>query len=363
MLICKQSIRGVYYMKTVATLALKPGMILGEDVLTYKNELLLPKNTKVDDIVVAKLNRYSIMCVQIMEEADFATTHFEKVRVSEGFKRFEEKYNIYMPMYKKMINDLIYTGKSLDQNTLFQIYAELSGCAKNGELLLDYLYNMLPSEDDLTYAHCVNSALIAGVFGTWLGLPNKDIFTLIFCGFVYDIGKLLLPPQLIWKPDKLTDEEYEFVKTHVIRGYHIIKDQGFEDNIIQAALQHHERCDGTGYPNKLKDNEINQYAKYMSIIDAYEAMTSARTYRASLIPFKGIENFERSSSHYNSIILNPILQRIANSQLGMTVRLNNDQIAEIILINQQKLSRPLIKCGDYVIDLIKYPDLQIEAIL
>ena len=350
-------------MKTVATLALKPGMVLGEDVLTYKNELLLPKNTKVDDIVIAKLNRNSIMCVEIMEEADFATTHFEKVRVSEGFRHFSDKYSIYMPMYKKMIDDLIYTGKALDQNTLFQIYAELSGCAKNGEHLLDYLYNMLPSEDDLTYAHCLNSALIAGVFGTWLGLPNRDIFNLIFCGFVYDIGKLLLPPQLIWKPGRLTDEEYEYVKTHVIRGYHIIKDQGFDDNIIKAALQHHERCDGTGYPNGLKDNEINQYAKYMSIIDAYEAMTTARTYRSSLIPFQVIENFEKSASHYNGIILNPILARIANSQLGMTVRLNNDAMAEVILINQQKLSRPLIKCDDEVIDLSKRTDLDIVAML
>ncbi len=350
-------------MKTIATMALKPGMVLAEDVLSYKNELLLSRNTTLDDIAIAKLSRYSIMCVSIKEEADFATTHFEKVRVSEGFRRFEQVYAIYMANYKKMIDGLINEDKPLSLETLYQIYGEITGCAKTGEILLDYLYNMLPTEDTVTYSHCLNSALVAGVFGTWLGITQKELFILIQCGFLYDIGKFMLSPDLMWKPDRLTDEEYARVKTHTVRGYHIIKNHQVDENVLKATLQHHEKCDGSGYPNGIKEDDINFYAKIIAIIDSYCAMTSARSYRKTLIPFEVIENFERTDVKYSRALLKPILTHIANSQLGMTVRLSDGSIAEIILINQLKLSRPLVKCGDNLIDLAKRTDLSITAVL
>lgn len=350
-------------MKSIATMALKPGMVLGEDVLSYKNEMLLPANTVLDDISIAKLSRHSIMCVPIKEPEDFATTHFEKIRLSYGFKHFSQTYNIYMPVYKKMIDGVVFDNKAPDFQTLYQVFAELTGCARTGETLLDYLYNMTPSEDDMTYAHCLNSALIAGVFGTWLSLPRNDMFLLIYCGFLYDIGKIVLPPEILWKPTKLTAIEFERVKTHTMNGFNILKDHNLDENIIKATLMHHERCDGTGYPSKLKEDQINLFAKYISIIDAYEAMTSARTYRQSLTPLQVVGNFEDTSRYYSSIILNPILKHIAQSQLGMTVRLNDERLAEIILINDQKLSRPLLKCGDEIIDMSKSPDLSIIAVL
>ncbi len=350
-------------MKMTAVMALKPGMVLAEDVLNFKNELLFPANTTLDDRAIAKLSRHSIMCVEVKEEEDFATTHFEKIRVSAGFRHFEKTYNIFLPKYKKMIDGLINDKTPIDVSMLFQIYAEITGCAKTGELLLDYLYNMLPSEDNLTYAHCLNSALIAGVFGTWTGMPREDLFRLIQCGFFYDIGKLMLPQELIWKPSKLTDMEFELMKTHTLQGYNLLKDQDLDESILLATLEHHEKCDGTGYPSKLKEDQINLFAKYISIIDAYEAMTSARTYRQSLVPFQVIENFERTERFYPAIILRNILLHIANSQVGLTVRLSDDRLAEVILINQRKLSRPLVKCEDEVIDLVKFPDLKIVAVL
>ncbi len=350
-------------MKMTAVMALEPGMVLAEDVLNYKNELLFPANTKLDEIAIAKLSRHSIMCVEIKEPEDFATTHFEKVRVSRAFKQFEKTYNIYMPRYKKQIDGLINDKQHIDLGILFQIYAEITACAKNGEALLDYLYNMLPSEDDMTYAHCLNSALIAGVFGTWLGLPQTDIFLLIQCAFLYDIGKLVLPQEIIWKPTRLTDMEYEMIKTHTFKGFNLLQDENLDENILKATLMHHERCDGTGYPSKLKEPQINRFAKIISIIDAYEAMTSARVYRQSLIPFQVIENFEKTERYYDTLCLKQILSHIASSQLGLTVRLSDDTLAEVILINSLKLSRPLVKRENDLIDLSKIPDLNIVGVL
>lgn len=345
-------------------MALKPGMVLGENVLNYKNELIFPVDTVVDDLVIAKLARHSIMCVAIKEEIDYATTHFEKVRLSTEFKYFEVTYNDCMPIYRKIMNDFVTQKAPVSVNRLMELYVKISSCAKNGEQLLDFLYNMLPSEDDMTHAHCLNSALIAGVFGTWLGLPKENIFLLIQCAFFYDIGKLKLPQDLIWKPSKLTDLEFTKMKIHTMLGFDLLKDMKVNDHVLKATLQHHERCDGSGYPSRLRGDKIDVFAKYIAIIDSYEAMTSARTYRQSLNPFQVIANFEKAGfDKYDETIIRPILSHIASTQIGFSVRLSDDTEAEISSITEEHLSRPLLKTkkGE-TIDLNNLPELEIVAI-
>ena len=350
-------------MKNVARMALKQGMVIGEDVYSYQGKLLYPKDTEVNDTIIARLARHSIMCVAIKEEIDYATTHFEKVRLSPEFKSFELTYNNCMAIYRKLMRGFVEQGNAPKMNTLMDLYAKISSRARSGEQLLDFLYNMLPCEDDMTHAHCLNSALIAGVFGTWLNLSEKDIVLLIQCGFFYDIGKLKLPQDLLWKSGKLTDLEFTKLKTHTMLGFDMLKDRDMDEHVLKAALMHHERCDGSGYPSKLRSEKIDIFAKYIAIIDAYEAMTSARTYRQSLNPFQVIANFEKDGYvKYDETILRPLLSHIAATQLGFNVRLTNDTEAEIIQINPDHLTRPLLRAGETEIDLAKEPELDIAAI-
>ena len=350
-------------MKNVARMALENGMVIGEDVYSYKNKLLYPKDTVVDDSVVARLARYSIMCVSIMEDIDYATTHFEKVRLSSEFKTFELTYNNCMSIYRKLMKGFVEQGTPAKMGSLMELYVKISSRARGGEQLLDFLYNMLPSEDDMTYAHCQNSALIAGVFGTWLNLSKEDIYLLIQCAFFYDIGKLKLPQDLLWKSGKLTDLEFTKLKTHTMLGFDMLKDRDMDEHVLKATLMHHERCDGSGYPSKLRSDKIDIFAKYIAIIDAYEAMTSARTYRVSLNPFQVIANFEKEGYvKFDEEILKPILSHIAATQIGFTVRLTNDVEAKVVQINEAHLTRPLLQAGDEMIDLAKELDLDIGAI-
>lgn len=351
-------------MKLVTRMALTPGMELGEDVYSNNNELLLSANTILDESAIAKLRRYSVMCVSVKDEVDYATTHYEKVHVSKNFRHFSEEYQKNMVTYKSIMNTFLETGALPPLNRFLDIHDNLRRCVPTGEQLLDYLYSMLPSEDDITYAHCLNSALISSVFATWLGLTKEDTLVLILCGFFYDIGKFKFPEKVIWKPGKLNDFEYNWMKTHTTIGYNLLKDKQLNKHIINATLMHHERCDGTGYPSKLKGDEIDRFAKYISIVDSYEAMTSARTYRPSLIPFQVIENFEKTGlEKYDTAIVKTILDHIATAQLGRTVRLSDDRAATIILINKHAPSRPLVKVDDTVIDLSATPELSIAAVL
>ena len=351
-------------MKNVARMTLEKGMVIGEDVYNYQNELLYPKDTVVTDKVIAKLARHSIICVAIKEEVDYATTHFEKVRLSSEFKYFEFTYNDCMPIYSLLMTDFVEKGIPVRMSKLMDLYVKITSCARNGEQLLDFLYNMLPREDDMTHAHCLNSALIAGVFGTWWKLSKEDVFLLIQCGFFYDIGKLKLPQELLWKPDKLTDLEFTKLKTHTMLGFDLLKDQSLNEHVIKATLMHHERCDGSGYPSKLHSDKIDMFAKYIAVIDAYEAMTSARTYRQSLNPFQVIDNFEKEGFvKFDETILRPILYHIASTQLTFHVRLSDDTEATVKEVNKAHFSRPLLQTKNGgLIDLASRPDLQITAI-
>lgn len=351
-------------MKNVARMTLENGMVIGEDIYSYQNELLYPKDTVVTEKVIARLARHSIICVAIKEDIDYATTHFEKVRLSSEFKYFEFTYNDCMPIYSQLMTDFVEKRTPVRMSKLMDLYVMITSCARSGEQLLDFLYNMLPREDAMTHAHCLNSALIAGVFGTWWRLSKEDIFLLIQCGFFYDIGKLELPQELLWKPGKLTDLDFAKLKTHTMLGFNLLKDQNLNEHVIKATLMHHERCDGSGYPSRLQSDKIDIFAKYISVIDAYEAMTSARTYRQSLNPFQVIENFEQEGYvKFDEAILRPLLYHIASTQLNFNVRLNNDEEAQIREINKAALARPLLQKEDgELIDLSRQPDLKIMAI-
>ena len=125
-----------------------------------------------------------------------------------------------------------------------------------------------------------------------------------------------------------------------------------------SALSHHEKGDGSGYPNHLTMNDIDSYAQYCSIIDAYEAMSAPKTYRYPLNTFEIIANFEKDgNTKYNQFKLNSILYQIAKTQMGLHAKLNDGREGEVILINQTRISRPMIKTvNGELIDLSVLPE-------
>ncbi len=353
-------------MISIATVALEPGMELAEDAISMRNGVICSAHTKLDQMMIEKLKRYQIMVVAVMEPEDYTTTHYEKIACSRAFKSFSEQYQTQLNAYKYMINDFLEGKAAINTGLMLTVYNSLYDNVADGDLLLDMLYSMLPSEDNITYAHCLNAALISGVFASWLEFDETDTNLMILCGFLYDIGKLRLPNKLIWKVGKLTDFEFNWMKTHTTIGYDLLKNQNIDQHIINAALMHHERDDGTGYPNKLMGDSIDRFAKYMAIVDGYDAMTSARSYRNSLNPFQVIQNFEHGGLYqYDLAAVKRILMHLAAHQVGHVVTLNDglNSHATVRMINPDKLARPIIETADGIVDLRERPNLEIVAIL
>lgn len=346
-------------MKIIARMALEPGMVLGEDIL-YQGRVLYAADTKVDSLMIEKLNRYSVMCVTVKEDVDFASTHYERIRFDRNFRAFEQQYNSCLFAYKKAMQGFLDTGTVIVDETLFDIFHTLFQYISSGSVLLDYLYNMVPNEDELTYTHCLNSALLAGAFADWLSMNSETKKILVLCGFYYDIGKLKLPYEILWKPDRLTDEEYTLVKSHPVVGYSLLRNTDLNPHVKNAVIMHHERLDGSGYPYHMSGGKIDVFARYIAIIDAYIAMASPRSYRDALTPLQILEIFERSMDKYDVELLMPLMKRIADAQIGTMVRLNDDSIWEVLIIHPNKFSRPILKNeNSQLLDLMEQPEYEI----
>ena len=230
----------------------------------------------------------------------------------------------------------------------------------SGTVLLDYLYNMMPNEDELTYTHLLNSALLAGTFADWLSMSKEDKETLVLCGFYYDIGKLKLPYDILWKPGKLTEDEFRLVKTHPVVGYTLVRNQTMNEHVKNAIIMHHERLDGSGYPYHMRGTKIDIYARYMAIVDAYIAMASPRAYRNAFTPLQILGNFEKSLEKFDVELLVPLMNRIADAQIGTMVQLNDESIWEVLIIHSDKYARPVLRNSENeVLGLLEHPEFEI----
>lgn len=352
-------------METVAAIALQPYMELAEDVTDYQGKVIMKKNTVLDVHMIKKIQAHSITTVNIKEDEDYVPTYFEKLKVSKVFKQFEEVYAANFTAWKVSVDSFIYKKVPMNNSDLLKLTDNiLLPFAKERSTIIDMLYVLQHEETDMTYAHCLNVALLCNTFGHWLRFNEEQLKTLILCGFYYDIGKFLLPNDIIWKKGKLNSLEFDLVKTHAFHGYHIIKDLDIDDHIKRAALMHHERCDGSGYPQRLLLSDIDPYAKMIAILDSYEAMTSFRSYREPMCPFKVINIFENEGlQKYDAGYIMTFLERMVEEYMNKQVRLSDGREGVVVFINKQNLSRPMVHCGDDYVDLSTNKSITIEALL
>jgi len=334
-------------------------MILGEDII-YEKEVLYPKDTVLNEVVIKRLKLNSIESAVIKEEIDMAATHYERVRFNEDFKLFAEKHARNLLMYKRLMQNFIDTGQQVASPSLLTMYKDLASTYSYGSELLDFLYNLRPNEDELTYNHCLNSALLAGTFAEWGNMPKEETEGLILSCFYYDIGKLKLPYEILWKSGKLTDEEFAIVKKHPVIGYAMLNQTNLDQKIKNAVIMHHERMNASGYPYHMKGSSIDLYARYIAIIDTYIAMASPRSYRDALTPLQILGYFERNMQEYDTELLLPLMKHIGDAQIGSTVQLSDGSVWEVVIIHPTAKSRPILKNDNsQVLDLLEHSELQI----
>lgn len=383
-------------MKTqrVSTEDLTSDMTVTEDVLNSSGQLIIPKNTVITQRVIDRLKYYAIPSITISAEDNVdlppspdeapkkkekkivfeetieepstpkeEATYSERIVNSPEFKKFKKEYVESLQGFQQQLNGFVSKNMEPDLKQITQFANSLIGQNDTSIHIFDMLHNM-HSFDDSTYSHSLNVALICHIIGSWLHFSEEDINVLCTAGMLHDIGKLMIDESILKKPGKLTDEEYAIMKTHPMKGFNFVKNLNMDQRIKGAILMHHERCDGTGYPMGFPANKIHSFAKIVAIADTYDAMTSNRVYRKALCPFEVIRLYEQEGyQKYDVKTLLTFLNGIVQTYINNHIQLSDGSIGDIVMINQNNLSNPIVKVGEKFIDLSTEPNLNITAIL
>ncbi len=363
-------------MEKILTADLKPGMITAEPVMTPNGQLIINKGITLDKKMIARITFYSIEHAMIEEkEPEVSTvptstapatpteTPAKNEEPADLFQNFETAYTSKLFHIRDMFNQIFETvdfdGKA------FMIEAlDIIGSKKLTTIeLFDHIHNLRQIEDTV-FAHSINVALIARILGTWMKYDSDTIDQLTIAGLLHDVGKLKIPPAILDKPGKLTDLEFEVIKTHSRLGYDVLSKFHLDPRVLNATLHHHERADGSGYPSKLKGSEIDDFTMIIAVADVYDAMTAARKYREPLCPFQVIALFEEEGlQKYNPQVILTFLNRIANTYQNNRVMLSDARIATIVLLNDKHLSKPIVALDDGSFIDLSTSSLKIVSIL
>ena len=376
-------------MKEYQTKDLLPGMVTAIPVRTKRGQLIINPNVELTRTLISRLEFYGIASVQITENKQVATpmetpkdpayfpakspvsapspvsdaSYSQKLKSSPEFQRFQVDFTLRSQDLKNCFDAYLSDGGTVNKEELLSKTISLVSPKQTTLDVFDMLHNMRQVNDS-TYAHSLNVAIISRIIGKWLHFSNEELDTLTLAGLLHDIGKTKIPDEVLNKDGKLTDEEFQMIRNHPKYGYDILKSQPLNSHIKKAALMHHERCDGSGYPMGLTMEEIDDYALIIAIADVYDAMTAARSYRAPLCPFEVIAEFEKDGlQKYKPKYILTFLENIANAYQNNRVMLSDGTSARIVLLNHRRLSKPLVQLDDGAcIDLEKSP-LYIKAIV
>ncbi|THB66004.1 MAG: HD-GYP domain-containing protein [Desulfovibrio sp.] len=205
-----------------------------------------------------------------------------------------EEMQVARKVYKDSINfakDLMADarmGSQVDMGKSKDLVGEfINSVSRNADALVSL--SKLRSFDEYTFTHSINVSVLGVALGKHLGLDRSTLEQLGMAGLYHDVGKALIPPEILNKPGKLTDEEFRVMKEHPDRGLGFLGRQVTDETILRGIGEHHEKHNGKGYPKGLKGEEIAPQARILSVVDVYDALTSERVYKKGMMPSKALK--------------------------------------------------------------------------
>lgn len=203
----------------------------------------------------------------------------------------------------------------------------------------------IKSHDNYTFAHSVNVCVIGTILGVRLGLDQARLKDLALGLIMHDVGKLGVPREILEKPGKLTETEFEQMKEHCRAGFDTMRGlSSISAHAKIVILQHHEKYDGTGYPKGLQGEDIHLNAQIGAIADVYDALTSDRVYRKRLMPHEAIEYLmTNAGTHFSENLVATFVSSVAPYPPGTYLRLSTGEVGVVMHVDMKLASRPMVK--------------------
>lgn len=336
-----------------------PGTINGKAIYTFSHkQRLLNRGMAIKPEYVKRLKDFGIHYVYVDD------------KISEGIELQEMIPDEIQLQAKECIANAMHVIKRDDNlNDTRSIAKSVNRIIDELAITRELIVNItdIRAKDDYTFGHSVSVCTLSIILGTALGLNDIQLRDLGIGALMHDVGKTKIPLEILNKPDKLTDEEMEIIKTHPQEGFEILrKCRTLNRNTVFVALGHHERYDGTGYPNGFKNNEIHLFSRIVSVVDTFDAMCADRVYRKGIETNKVIKYLElMSNKHFDEDIVKKFTEKIIMYPNGDSVILNTNEKAIVVRSNLHNPERPVVRiCMDpngQLCDTFREVDLSVET--
>ncbi|WP_243360708.1 HD-GYP domain-containing protein [Fundidesulfovibrio terrae] len=199
--------------------------------------------------------------------------------------------------------------------------------------------------DDYTFRHSLNVSLLSLIFGRHLGMDQDGLRRLAFAGLYHDVGKFRIPLEILNKPGRLSEKEFEVMKHHSRIGYELLKGQPeIPEDVLHGVLHHHERYDGQGYPRQLKADEKDSFSRILTIVDIFDALTSDRAYKKAYTPHESLKAmFSWRNESFHPGLLEKFVECFGVYPASSFVRLSDQTYGVVVESRPASPSRPLVK--------------------
>ncbi|HEY0827940.1 MAG TPA: HD-GYP domain-containing protein [Bacilli bacterium] len=331
-------------MRLISTDKCVPGMKLGKSIYNNEGLILLGVKVELNQSLITRLIKIGIDHIYIEDSRtddiiipDLITDQTRVRAITEIRSSFRKTMDL--SNHKKTGLGNYHLGKTFS-NVMSLIIDDLS---QNQDAMI-MVMNM-NAVDHYLYNHSLSVCIYATMLGISQGYSKDELMALGIGALLHDIGKTQIPMEILFKSGKLTDEEFTEMKKHAELGYKILKD---EPNIslltAHCAYQHHERVNGSGYPRGIKGKEIHDYAKWIGLVDSYDAMTTHRVYRAAMLPHQALEVlYTGSDTLYDMAMIEKFRDNVAVYPPGVMVTLHTGAKGVVVSVKTNFPQRPVVR--------------------